>query len=82
MDVYFSKQAKKYMLIQEQKMQGRLKAGITGLLEKPPKGDIVKLSGSEDQYRLRVGGYRVLYHYEDDVLKIDLILPRGDAYKS
>jgi len=82
MPVLYSRQAKKYLLSQEDKMQARLKAGIAGLLETPPKGDIVKLSGTEDQYRLRVGGYRVLYHFEDVLLKIDLILPRGDAYKS
>jgi mRNA interferase RelE/StbE len=81
-NVLFSKQAKKYLLSQDNNTQNRINAGISGLQEKPPKGDIVKLSGMEDQYRLRIGGYRILYHFEDKFLKIDLILPRGDAYKS
>lgn len=47
-----------------------------------PRLDIKPLSGREG-YRLRVGGWRVLFTREDvvRVIAIEQIKPRGDAYK-
>jgi mRNA interferase RelE/StbE len=44
-------------------------------------GDIKKLQGIEDGYRLRVGDLRVLFSMEDNIIYIDNIIPRGQAYK-
>ena len=44
-------------------------------------GDIKKLQGIENGYRLRVGDLRVLFSIEDDTIYIDNIIPRGQAYK-
>lgn len=46
-----------------------------------PFGDIKKLQGIENGYRLRVGNLRVLFSIEDDIIYIDNIIPRGQAYK-
>lgn len=46
-----------------------------------PEGDIRKLKGYSDKYRLRIGNYRVLFTLKSDIIQIDDILPRGQAYK-
>lgn len=48
---------------------------------KPPEGDIKSLKGTNNEYRLRVGKYRIIYHYENDNLVILDIGSRGDIYK-
>ena len=47
-------------------------------------GDVKALSGEDaDKYRLRVGGWRVVFTRDDDVLVITVVRvgPRGDVYK-
>ena len=44
-------------------------------------GDIKKLKGVKEGYRLRVGDLRVLFSMEDDNIYVDNIIPRGQAYK-
>jgi len=47
-----------------------------------PELDIKKLRGYPNHYRLRVGGYRVLFYLQQDhVIIIYAILPRKKAYK-
>jgi len=45
--------------------------------------DVKKLEGEEDLFRLRVGGWRVMFDRRDElkVIAIEKIKPRGDAYK-
>lgn len=62
------------------------KAGIEGLLEVPPNGDIKQMQGiNPPVFRLRIGKYRVLYEYtnlnDEEVLMIKDIGSRGDIYK-
>ncbi|SDH74500.1 mRNA interferase RelE/StbE [Desulfosporosinus hippei DSM 8344] len=64
----------------------RIKTGIEGLLEVPPKGDIKQMQGTNPSVlRLRVGKYRVLYEYthlnDEEILLIKDIGSRGDIYK-
>ena len=45
----------------------RIKSGIEGLMDSPPKGDIKQLQGLDRiVYRLRIGKYRVIYEYIGD----------------
>jgi mRNA interferase RelE/StbE len=48
-----------------------------------PNGDLKKLKGMNELYRLRVGDYRVLFEKYDDELKIIVvdIGNRGEIYK-
>ena len=60
--------------------------GHEGLTQTPPKGDIKPMEGKPSgRYRLRVGGYRVIYRYDHNgvmtVLYILDVGPRGDIYK-
>lgn len=45
-------------------------------------GDVKKLKGEEDRWRLRVGGWRVLFTFveDGDVLLVLRVLSRGKAY--
>lgn len=44
-------------------------------------GDVKRLTNFTPEYRLRVGGYRVLFEIEESVLIIYRILHRGEAYR-
>ena len=46
-----------------------------------PNGDIKKLKGYDNWYRLRVGSLRILFEYTADAVIITDILPRGQIYK-
>ena len=57
------------------------KQRIKTAIEKLPFGDIKKLKGYQNDYRLRVGNLRVLFSLENDIITIKDVLPRGQAYK-
>ena len=69
--------AAKHILLLDKSTKKRLKVAI----EKLPFGDVKKLKGYTNEYRLRVGNYRVLFSLEDDIITIKDVLPRGEAYK-
>ena len=52
---------------------------LAGLEEEPPKGDIVRLKNGETEYRLRKGGYRILFDIDrkHSVIIVANIAPRG-----
>lgn len=77
MHIEYSKNAVKYINASDKPTKRRLKEAI----EKIPSGDIKKLQGIDNGYRLRVGDLRVLFSIEDDIMYIDNIIPRGQAYK-
>ena len=76
-NVIYTKKARKNIKALDIRVKDRLKEGI----EKIPFGDIKKLQGYSNLYRLRIGDYRVIYQTESDTIIIDAILPRGEAYK-
>ena len=77
MQIEYSKKAIKYINSADKPTKKRLKDAI----EKIPFGDIKKLQGAENGYRLRVGDLRVLFTLEKDTIFIDNIITRGQAYK-
>ena len=77
MQIEYSKKSVKYINSADKPAKKRLKEAI----EKIPFGDIKKLQGAGEGYRLRVGDLRVLFTMEDDKIYIDNIIPRGQAYK-
>lgn len=50
-----------------------IKKSINDLAENPRPFGCVKLVGSENYYRIRVGVYRVIYSVKDDVLVVEVI---------
>lgn len=60
----------------------RLIKAIYKLANQPRPSGCVKLSGSEN-YRIRVGDYRIIYSIQDDVLVVEVLKVghRRDIYK-
>ena len=86
MHVEYSKTAVKALQRMDKTLRNHIRKGIEGLTQVPPKGDIKPLEGKPTgRFRLRVGGYRVIYRYDDDgamvILYIIDVGPRGDIYK-
>ena len=86
MEFRYSKAAVKAINRMDKATKARIRAGILGLTQKPPQGDIKPMQGySDGRYRLRVGQYRVIYRYgrdgEMEILHIMEIGSRGDIYK-
>ena len=76
-NIIYTKKARKSIKSLDIRVKDRVKDGI----EKIPLGAIKKLQGYSNLYRLRIGDYRVIYQMEHDIIIIDAVLPRGEAYK-
>ncbi len=77
MRVIYSKSAIKSIASIPNVARERIRVGI----EKLPTGDVKKLKGFSSAYRLRIGDYRILFDWSEDLISITNILPRGSAYK-
>lgn len=77
MRIVFEKEAAKHI----SKMDKTSKTRIKQAIDKLPAGDVKKLQGMVNDYRLRVGDLRVLFSVENDIIIIKDVLPRGQAYK-
>jgi len=77
METCYSKQSEAYLVKQSKKQVARINRAINAL----PLGDVKKLKGIENGYRLRVGGVRVLFEKDGDKINVVKIDNRGDAYK-
>jgi mRNA interferase RelE/StbE len=80
MNVTLNKKAKKQFAKLNEPMRSRIAESIDRLEHEPPEGDIKQLQG-RDGYRLRVGGYRILFKKKENCLAVYKISPRGQAYK-
>lgn len=81
--IEFSKRAEKQFLALPQSIQKRLVPYINALAETPRPSKVKKLVGEENQYRIRVGDYRIVYQIQDQLLLV-LILKighRSDIYR-
>lgn len=78
MNIEYSKRAVKAINNMDSRTKRRIKAGIEGI----PNGDIKPLKGSLGSYRLRIGGWRIIFSYPaKDTVLIDKTDPRGEVYK-
>ena len=77
--IVIMKPARKFIEKQPQHNQTRLLKAIYRL---PIEGDIKRLVGQENVYRLRVGDFRVIYTLYNDVLTVEIldVGNRGDVY--
>ena len=81
--VAFSDRAKKEMLSLSEETFNRIVEGCKRLEENPlPDGKhIKKLKGYESLFRLRVGDYRIVFHWKGSEINIATILTRQDFGK-
>lgn len=78
MNIVYSKRAVKVINGLDKPTKKRIRDAVESI----PKGDIIPLQGTKDRYRLRIGGWRIIFAYKgDDGILIDKVSPRGDAYK-
>ena len=87
MEIRYAKSAAKALERLDKGTKARIRAGIEGLTQKPPQGDIKIMQGYADgRQRLRVGKYRVVYTYgiekKLEILNIKEIGSRGDNKKN
>jgi len=77
MQPLYSKQAKKAIERLGVPTKQRIRKGINKL----PDGDVKRLRGYTDLYRLRIGDWRVTFTMTSSGIFIEDVLPRGSAYK-
>jgi len=82
-DIIFSKQSKKFITSLKQGYVSKMKEIFIAMAQNPFSHPYSKIKGEQNQYRIRVGKYRILYEVDQDkkiimVLKID---DRGHIYK-
>lgn len=78
----YHKSAVKFLSKQDAHNRQRIYAALEGLKRIPPVGDIAKLKGTNNLYRLRVGTFRMIYqvNFKENVIYILAIDNRGDIY--
>jgi mRNA interferase RelE/StbE len=77
--INYSKEAEKFILSQGKSAALR----IYEAAEKLPLGDVKRLQGKKKPplYRLRVGDYRIIFHFESEQITVLRVDNRGDVYK-
>ena len=81
--VEFSRRAEKQFEALPQQIQIRLRPRIDELALYPRPPSARKLEGAENQYRIRVGDYRIIYEIQDSILHIILVRigHRSEVYR-
>jgi mRNA interferase RelE/StbE len=81
--VEFARAAQRDLRRLDPPIRRRVLAAIEGLLADPPHGDIKRLTGTDGEYRLRVGDWRIRFtrHPNQQIVLIERVLPRGRAYR-
>jgi mRNA interferase RelE/StbE len=64
-------------------MHGRVIAAIRGLATNPRLPGCRKLTGSQNDWRIRVGDYRVVYEIADEirVVRVNRVRHRREVYR-
>ena len=78
MRLIITKTAEKSIKRLDRPTRKRIVEGIYKL----PYGDIKKLTGHANTFRLRIGDFRVIYFSDGYTITIADVLPRGEAYKN
>lgn len=81
MEISYKKSALKFLKNTDKNTRDKILIGIKGLTKIPPEGDIKLLQGRDNEFRLRVGKYRIIFECQDNMLVIIDIGSRGDIYK-
>jgi mRNA interferase RelE/StbE len=77
MNIAYAKQATKALMRIDIPTRQRIRQGIYKL----PDGDVKRLKGYTDLYRLRIGDWRITFTMLANNIMIEDVLPRGSAYK-
>jgi len=81
--LFFHKKVKKFISELDYSQKDRVKEKLVYFAQNPYVGDIKKVKGKKDVFRLRIGDFRILYILDDKerslyIVKIDF---RKTAYR-
>jgi mRNA interferase RelE/StbE len=81
--VLVSRTARKHLDGLPERMRARIGREIAALADEPRPLGHVKLKGFADEYRIRIGDYRVRYRINDKTTEVELIdiRHRKDIYR-
>ena len=68
MKVVLHNEAKKVYNKTNEPDKSRLRKALAELSKEPPEGDIKKLEGQKDKYRVRFGGWRIIFEIDRDYI--------------
>jgi mRNA interferase RelE/StbE len=73
---------KELAAVRDRLLSMRLKRAIAALGDDPRPPGCIKLRGAADDWRVRVGDWRIVYRIEDDrlVVLVVTVAPRGGVY--
>ena len=77
MEIQITKSALKDIKKHDKATIDRILKGIYNL----PLGNIKRLRGHNNYFRLRIGDFRIIYLLNNDAIIILKVLPRGEVYK-
>lgn len=78
----FTDRARRDVRRLDRQVAKRIVEALDRLCGDPPIADVVKLAGIEQEWRLRVGNWRVRFTRDDaGVILVTRVLPRGRAYR-
>ena len=82
--IAFKKSAAKSLRKIPKADQKRIAEKIDSLAEAPPNQDTTKMKGNNPFHRVRVGGYRIIYEIQNEVLIILIVKigHRRDIYRN
>ena len=72
-EIEFTARAKRQFLKLIPDVQTRLQIAIDNLADDPRPNGVKKLKGRKNEYRIRIGSYRVIYKVEDHKLLVTII---------
>jgi mRNA interferase RelE/StbE len=81
--ITFARSARKELENLPANIAGRILRKIEALAENPRLPGVIKLQGSKNFWRLRVGDYRVVYSINDFSRSVDIVVVRHrrDVYR-
>ena len=82
MDIFITKSADKKLRSLPPKLEQSIREAINKIAKDPERADLdIRTLSGQPGYRLRVGGWRVLYTLDETGLSVKVVASRGSAYK-
>ena len=74
---------KQFDAIRDVRLAAAIRDAINALADNPRPPRCVKMVGKLDEWRIRVGTWRVVYRIDDGVLVVEVVrvAPRGEVYR-
>jgi mRNA interferase RelE/StbE len=83
-EIELANAARKFLLgLKDRQLRDRLESALVALGEDPFHAGVIKMAGGGELYRVRVGGYRIIYEVNQGRLRVLVVKigKRGDVYR-